>query len=220
LAERLVVTPDKLLPRVILPFPAVVDRANVLAAVIEPDVVRLALLDTLMLLPVELPLPILRAVAPVPAQVTLPVVLKVKLLVEPDKVLILPEPEVRFKLVEAMEPPVWLIMPEPLADRLTVAPEALPPKLTLPLLAVVVRAKVPEVARAEVVERVLSLLTDKLEKVAPPEARLKAPAPLFTTVALPVVLRVRLGVEVLMLPILPEPEASDIELEPVKVPAD
>jgi len=106
LADRLVVTPDKLEPRVILPLPAVVDRANVLAAVIEPEVVRAALLETLILLPVELPLPILRAVPPVPAQVTLPVVLNVRLLVEPVKVLILPEPEVRLRLVALTLPAV------------------------------------------------------------------------------------------------------------------
>jgi len=106
LADRLVVTPDKLEPRVILPLPAVVDKASVLEAVIEPEVVRAALLETLMLLPVELPLPILRAVLPVPAQVTLPLVLNVRLLVEPVRVLILPEPEARFRLVALTLPAV------------------------------------------------------------------------------------------------------------------
>jgi len=113
-----------------------------------------------------------------------------------------------------------VIAPAPLAERATVVPFRLLPRLILPLLAVVERANVLEEARAVEVVRLLLLLTDKLEKVSPPEARLKAPAPLFTTVALPVVLRVKLEVEVFILPILPEPEASDIELEPVKVPAD
>jgi len=89
-----------------LPLPAVVDKDNVPAAVIAPEFVRAALLETFMLLPEELPLPMLRAVPPVPAQVTLPVVLNVKLLVEPVKVLILPEPEVRLRLVAVMEPAV------------------------------------------------------------------------------------------------------------------
>jgi len=86
--------------------PEVVESNNVPEALIVPDVVRLALLETEILSPVELPLPILRAVPPVPAQVTLPVVLNVKLLVEPVRVLILPEPEARFRLVVLIEPPV------------------------------------------------------------------------------------------------------------------
>src|ERR1700721_3857771 len=106
-------------------------------------------------------------------------------------------------------------MPEPLAERLTVVPLTLPPRLTLPLLPVVAKITVPEDARAVVVVRVLSVLTDKPEKVSPPEAKLNAPAPLFTTVALPVVLTVRLGVLVAILPILPEPDPGDTEVRPV-----
>jgi len=111
-------------------------------------------------------------------------------------------------------------LPEPLAASATVVPEALPPRLIPPLLATIDRESIPEEPRAVVVVMELSLLTDKLEKVLPPEARFRAPAPELTTVALPVVLRVRLGVEVLMLPILPEAEARETEVEPVKVPAD
>jgi len=111
-------------------------------------------------------------------------------------------------------------LPEPLALIDTAVPEALPPRLTLPLLAVVERESIPEEVIAVEVASALLLLTDSPEKVSPPEARLRAPAPELTTVALPVVLRVRLGVEVLMLPILPEAEAREIEVEPVKVPAD
>ena len=65
----------------------------------------------------------------------------------------------------------------------------------------------------------LSFDTDSPVNVAPPDARLSAPAPLFTTVAVPVVLSVRLGVDVLMLPIVPEPEKRETDVVPVKVPA-
>jgi len=220
-AETVTAVPEALAPRFIeLLLEPRVDNDNVPAAVIVPVVDKAALLlDTIMLLPVEAPPPILRAVALLPFHMTLPVVLNVKLLVVPPRVNMLPLPETRFKLVALIKPPVWLIVPEPLAEKLSVVPETLAPRLTVPLLAVVVKAIVPEEARAEVVERVLSLLTDKLEKVEPPEARLRAPAPLFTTVALPVVLRVRLGVEVFILPILPEAEERDTEDEPATVPA-
>ena len=63
---------------------------------------------------------------------------------------------------------------------------------------------------------VLSLLTDRLVNVSPPEARLTAPV--FTTVALPVVLSVKLGVAVLIEPMLPEPVLIDTDVEPVTVP--
>ncbi len=102
---------------------------------------------------------------------------------------------------------------------MTVTPERFPPRLILPLLPVVDKDNTPAEARAVFVVSVLLLLTESPEKVAPPEARVNGPAPLFITVALPVVLSVKLGVEVLILPILPEPEVSDIELEPVNVPA-
>ena len=71
-------------------------------------------------------------------------------------------------------------------------------------------------AIAVVVVRVWSALTDKPVNVSPPEARLNAPV--FTTVALPVVFTVKLGVVVAILPIFPEPDANDIELEPVTLP--
>jgi len=85
------------------------------------------------------------------------------------------------------------------------------------LFAVVVSAVIPELAKAEAVVIALSLLTDKLVNVSPPEDRLTAPV--FTTVALPVVLSVKLGVAVLILPILPEPVLIDTDVEPVTVPA-
>ena len=86
------------------------------------------------------------------------------------------------------------------------------------LLAVVDKDNIPDEARAVVGVSVLSLLTVNPEKVSPPEVRLKAPAPLFTTVALPVVLSVRLGVDVFMLPILPDPDDNDADVLPVNVP--
>jgi len=106
LAETVTAVPLALLPNAIAPLLAVVDKAKVPVAVIEPELERAALLDTDTLLPVELPLPILRAVPPVPAQVTLPVVLNVRLLAEPVKVFILPEPEARFRLVVLIDPPI------------------------------------------------------------------------------------------------------------------
>ena len=45
----------------------------------------------------------------------------------------------------------------------------------LPLFAVVVNDVVPELASADAVVIVLSLLTDRLVNVSPPEARLTAP---------------------------------------------
>ena len=74
-----------------------------------------------------------------------------------------------------------------------------------PLLAVVINDSVPADWSAAVVVSLLSVDTDKLLKVDPKDARLTAPAPLFTTEALPVVSTNRLGVDVLMLLILPEP---------------
>jgi hypothetical protein len=106
LAERSTVVPETLAPRLILPLLAVVDNDSVLVAVITPEVVNPALLDTDTLLPVEVPLPTLRAVPAEPTQVTFPEVLNVRLLVDPVNVLISPEPELRFKLVAVTEPPV------------------------------------------------------------------------------------------------------------------
>ena len=80
----------------------------------------------------------------------------------------------------------------------------------MPLFPVVVNATVPEEAIAVVVVSVWSALTDKPVNVSPPEARLNAPV--FTTVALPVVFTVKLGVVVAILPIFPEPDANDIDV--------
>src|ERR1700719_1757277 len=104
LAEIVSTVPLALAPKAILPLLAVVDRAKVPEAVIAPDVLNPALLVTDTLLPVEVPLPTLSAAAPEPTHVALPDVLNVKLLVVPVRVVISPEPEVRFKLVAVIEP--------------------------------------------------------------------------------------------------------------------
>src|SRR6202021_2665538 len=127
LADTVTEVPLAPAPNEIPPLLAVVDKANVPLAVIAPEVVNPALLDTDTLSPVEVPLPTLRAAPPVPAHVTLPVVLNVRLLVDPVKVVILPEPDVRFKLVAVIEPAVCPIVPEQLALRSTVVPFTLPP---------------------------------------------------------------------------------------------
>jgi len=107
LAATVTTVPLALAPKAIEPFePALVDSDNVPVARIVLEVVSAALLETVTLLPVELPLPIFRAVPPVPTQVTLPAVLKVRLLVVPVSVLMLPEPEIRFKLVAVIAPAV------------------------------------------------------------------------------------------------------------------
>jgi len=74
--------------------------------VIAPEVVSAALFDTDTALPVDAPLPILRAVPPVPAHVTLPEVLNVRFVVVPVSVAMAPEPEVRFKFVVVIDPPL------------------------------------------------------------------------------------------------------------------
>ena len=87
---------------------------------------------------------------------------------------ILPEPEERDTEVVPVTVPEPLIVPEPLADSVSVVPETLLFKVILPLLAVVVNDNAPEDARTDPVEILLLLLTDKAEKVSPPEERLSA----------------------------------------------
>ena len=148
----------------------------------------------------------------------MPAVLAVKLLMEPLSELMLPVPEARLRAVAVIAPAVWPIAPEPLAVNVTVVPVALLPRLMAPLLAVVVSDSVPADVSADVVLKELSVDTARLVKVVTGEAILSAPAPLFTTERAPVVLRTRLGVEVLMLVILPEPEERESEVVPVRVP--
>jgi hypothetical protein len=110
--------------------------------------------------------------------------------------------------------------PEPLADIVTALPWILPPKEIAPPFAVDVNDKAPDEVNAVVVLIDLLLVTDRLAKVEPPDARIMALVVEFTTVAVPVVLMVKFGVTVLILPILPEPDASEIEVLPVSVPND
>jgi hypothetical protein len=200
-------------------FP-VVNNPSVPVAVIAPEVVRAALFETETLFPVDVGLPMLRAAPPVPTQLTLPVVLKVKLLVVPVTLVMAPEPEDRFKFVAVIEPPVCVMIPEPLAVKLTVVAVVLNPRETFPLFAVVASVRFPDAERAVVVKRALLLLTARVLNVAPPDDKLIEPTVEFTTVAAPVVLSSKLGVELLMLPMVPDPDVRDKEVVPVSVPAD
>jgi hypothetical protein len=88
------------------PLFAFVTSDNVPEAVIAPVVVSPALFETDTALPVDVPAPIFSVVPPVPAHVTLPDVLNVRLDVVPVSVAIAPEPDVRFRFVVVIEPPV------------------------------------------------------------------------------------------------------------------
>src|SRR6202166_3393756 len=215
-AVSVTAVPEADAPNATLPLLALVTNDRVPDAVIPPEVVRAALFETDTALPVDVPAPIFSAAPPVPAHVTLPVVLNVRFDVVPVSVVMAPEPEVRFKFVVVIDPPLCPIVPEPFAVKLAVAALRLNPSDMLPLFAVVVSAVVPELVSAEAVVMELSLLTDKLVNVSPPEARLTAPV--LTTVALPVVFSVRLGVAVLIEPMLPEPVLIATDVEPVTVP--
>ena len=80
-----------------------------------------------------------------------------------------------------------------------------------------VKETVPADVKEVVVVMLLLFVTDKLANVAPLLPRLSA-YPELTTVALPVVLTVRIGVDMLILPMVPEPEESNIDVDPVNVP--
>lgn len=201
-------------------------------AVIEPLVVREASLVTEKLLPVEEPGPMFNEEPPLPTQVTVPVVLAVKLAVLPVNVPMLPEPETKFKNVDVIEELFNCTMfPLPLAVKLTVQAATLPSMVMAPLLAVDFKAMVPgEVALAlsAVVAVIASVLvTLKLAKVAPPDARLNGPAcptpiPVLDTVAEPVVFNIRLGVLVAIAarsPMLPEVDSIWTEVVPDRLPA-
>jgi len=104
--------------------------------------------------------------------------------------------------------------------------------LTEPVAAVVafvekpsVIAPAPEVSEmlllavsAVVVLKLLLVDTVRLLKVCPPDERFNAPAVVLTTLAVPVVFRIRLGVERLGMLIEPEPVDKDTEVEPVSMP--
>ena len=106
LAVSVTAVPVAEAPSVTLPLFAFVTNDKAPPAVIAPEVVRVALFDTDTALPVDVPAPIFSAAPPVPAQVTLPEVLKVRFVVEPVSVVMAPEPDVRFKLVVVIDPPV------------------------------------------------------------------------------------------------------------------
>ena len=93
-------------PKTTPPLLPVAVNDKVPCAVIVPDVVMAALLETEKLFPLDAPEPTFNVAPPVPIQLTSPVVLAVKLVVVPVKVLISPEPDLRFKLVDVIEPPV------------------------------------------------------------------------------------------------------------------
>src|SRR6202166_4046108 len=202
-AVSVTAVPEADAPSAMLPLLAFVTNDRVPDAVIAPEVLSAALFETDIALPVDVPAPIFSAAPPVPAHVTLPVVLNVRFDVVPVSVV--------------MAPPLCPMVPEPFAVRLAVAALRLNPSDMLPLFAVVVSVVVPELASAEVVVIALLSANDKLVNVSPPEARLTAPV--FTTVALPVVFSVKLGLAVLILPMLPEPVLIDTAVEPVTVPA-
>jgi hypothetical protein len=84
----------------------VVDNPRVPVAAIAPETLSAELLETKTLLPVDEAPPMLSAMPLLPVQLTLPVVLKVRLDVEPVKLVMLPEPERRLRFVAVTEPPV------------------------------------------------------------------------------------------------------------------
>ena len=96
--------------------------------------------------------------------------LGVDVLIEP----IVPEVDANDTDVVPVAVPEPLIAPDPLADIVSVVPDTLLFKVMLPLLAVVVNDNAPADASADPVEILLLLLTDKAEKVSPPEERLNA----------------------------------------------
>lgn len=163
----------------------------------------------------------LNAPAPELPTVTAPVVFKVKLGVDVAKPPspISPEPELTDRdVVPDKVPAVCVTAPDPLADNVTIVPPALAPKVMPPLLAVAVSDKAPADSSEFVAVVVILLLfdTEKLVNVSPPEVRLNG-CPLLITVALPVVFKVKLGVDVARLPILPDPELNDTDVVPVIV---
>lgn len=86
------------------------------------------------------------------------------------------------------------------------------------MLLLVANVKPPVEFSAVLSVKLLSVVTDSEVNVAAPCDRVMAPAPLFTTVALPLVFRVKLGVVVLTLPMLPAVELRDNDVNPVSVP--
>lgn len=151
---------------------------------------------------------------------TFPVVFTVKLGVDVSKPVISPDPEVNNKdVVPTIGPDGLVIVPLPLAAMVVVAPfVVVPPKAMLPLLLVAVSENVPRDKNVVVVVMLLSLDRVKLANISSPEVSCKAPAPVLTTVALPVVFNVMAVVDVAILPMVPDPDSSDIDVLPLNVP--
>ena len=203
------------------PLVPVASRAKVPAAVIEPEVVKapapLALSVKLMLLPVEVPLPV---VAVLSTKVTLPVVLAVQLGVAIFNEPIAPEPLVNAADVEPVTVPVvCVILPEPEAVIVSAVPETLPPNTMPPFVPVASNANVPAaVIEPDVVKAPAPLALSVKLMLFPVEAPLPVVATLSTNVTLPVVLAVQFGVAIFNEPIAPEPLVNAADVEPVTVP--
>lgn len=143
--------------------------------------------------------------------------MRVRLVVD---VLILMLPEVELNEIDVLPdkiPVVEEIAPEPFELSVTTVPPTLfTPSAIKPLLNVVVSDTDPLELSGPATVKLLLSETDKEAKVAPLDARFVAPW--FKIVALPVVFKVRFGVAVVKLPMLPLPEVKDTELVPFKVP--
>jgi hypothetical protein len=132
---------------------------------------------------------------------------------------IAPDPEVSVTdVVPVVVPDDCPTAPLPLALAVTTVPLILPSKSMLPLLAVAVKERTPFDVSAVVVAILLLLETDKLAKVSPSEVRLRA-NPALVTVTAPVVLIIKLGVEMFIGPMAPDVEVSVIDGDPDNVPA-
>ncbi len=110
------------------------------------------------------------------------------------------------------------MFPAPVAVSVTAMPLAAPPSTIAPPPAFAANDNAPSDIIEVVVEILLSLVTDSALKPAPEDERDSAD-PLLFTVADPVVFNARIGVTVVRVPKLPEPELTEIEVEPVSVPA-
>jgi len=134
----------------------------------------------------------------------------------------LPAP-VDVKLVDVvplMEPVVVVIVPEPLAERVTVPPLiVLAPIAMKPLLPLVDKDSAPDALRLDATVKLLLSNTVKLVKVDPDDS---VAAPMFEMTALPVVLTVNADVDVRIgfafVPMVPEPELRLTEVEPETTP--
>ena len=149
---------------------------------------------------------------------TFPVEFSVKLGVVVEIPEMFPDVELIDTDVEPEIVAVELMLPDPKVVKLTVAPVTLFPSVIAPLLAVVVRARALVAVNAPVGVMLLSAEIDRLVKV-PPAFKVRGPAPpaLFT-VTLPVVATVRLGVFVPKLPMLPDVDTRDTDVDPLRTP--